>query len=87
MLDHVRTQVFPGNGLSRPTDEQWALADSIVGRELDRFWTRDDPWRPHLFAPKWHNLSWLRSQVNRHLARRTSAEINKILDRIGSKVA
>lgn len=56
---------FPGDGLDRPTNWEWMIAETIAERPLDRFYLPGTRlvW-PH---PAWRNRSYLRSQVCRSL--------------------
>ncbi len=56
---------FPGDGHQRPTNREWAIAETIVERQLDRFYPPGTRlvW-PH---PAWRNRAYLRTQVTRFL--------------------
>ncbi|MGW1740014.1 hypothetical protein ACWCPQ_14510 [Nocardia sp. NPDC001965] len=59
--------VFPGEGLERPSEEEWSRAEAIVGHPLERFWPKES--RIVWAAPSWRNRAFMRTRVKRHLVK------------------
>ncbi|MEU8901837.1 hypothetical protein AB0C65_38655 [Nocardia sp. NPDC048505] len=58
MMDMIEI-AFPGDGLERPSEEEWLRADMLIGTPIPRTWKRDD----------WDvagNRAYLRSRLKRY---------------------